>query len=555
MENAQIAEQLELLSKLLDIHGEDPFKAKTYAAAAFTIDKLPYPLFETPIEKWKTIRGIGSSVAAQLLSLQEVGKIDSLEQLIANTPPGVIEMLQIKGIGPKKIHTIWKEMGIESIGELLYACQENRLLLYKGFGEKTQQSVEQAIRFILQHQGHFLFAEVEVLYPLIENYLQQLFGKEAVAVTGGYRRQLPTLEELAFVVVADKEKSKPKFETAQPPALLEESSDSLLYQLKNGLKLRLHFTKELAKTLLDTSCSAAFKLAFEQLQPQPTSEGLVATESDAILFQQKGLAFVHPARRENTSQLTSKATAHAAPIQAKNIKGLIHCHSKWSDGSNELEEMVQECIKRGWEYMVISDHSVSAFYANGLSPERVAAQHRQIDQLNIQYAPFRIFKSIESDILSDGTLDYSSSILQTFELVIASVHSNLRMTQEKATQRLLRAIENPFTTILGHPTGRLLLSREGYPIDHEKIIDACAANQVAIELNAHPRRLDLDWQWIDRALEKGVLLSINPDAHQLEGFDDIRYGILVAQKTSLVPSKNLSSFSLLQLEQWLAKRK
>jgi DNA polymerase (family 10) len=212
-------------------------------------------------------------------------------------------------------------------------------------------------------------------------------------------------------------------------------------------------------------------------------------------------------------------------------------------------------MKRNWEYMVISDHSASAFYANGLSAERVAAQHQQIDLLNKRYAPFRIFKSIESDILSDGSLDYEETVLSSFDLVIASIHSNLRMLKEKATERLIRAIENPFTTILGHPTGRLLLSRAGYPIDHEKIIDACATNKVAIEINAHPRRLDLDWTWVDHALEKGVLLSINPDAHQLEGFNDIRYGILVAQKTKLSASQNLSSFSCKEFENWLIKRK
>ena len=205
--------------------------------------------------------------------------------------------------------------------------------------------------------------------------------------------------------------------------------------------------------------------------------------------------------------------------------------------------------------MVISDHSASAFYANGLTAERVAAQHQQIDSLNARYVPFKIFKSIESDILTDGSLDYSPSILSTFDLVIASIHSNLRMPKEKATERLIRAIENPYTTMLGHPTGRLLLSREGYPLDFEKVIDACAANGVAIEINAHPRRLDLDWSWVDYALNKGVFLSIDPDAHQLEGFDDIRYGVLVAQKTKLSPSQNLSSFSLGQFEDWLLKRK
>jgi len=555
MDNIGIAEKLELLSKLLDIHGADPFKAKAFAAASFTIDKLPYPLFNTPIDKWRSIRGIGASVTNALSQLQETGTIDLLEELLKNTPPGVIEMLQIKGIGPKKIHTIWKEMGIESMGELLYACQENRLLHYKGFGEKTQEAVAQSIQFILQHQGHFLFAEIEAIFPLIDNYLAQLFGKENIAVTGSFRRQLPTIEELAYVVLAEKENSKTKFETAQPPLLLEEEEGSLLYQLKNGLRLRLYFTNDLPTTLFNTSCSEDFKIAFDNIALKKGVKTAVHDAPDGILFSEKGIPFVHPAKREKGTQLFDSTSSTQTVLHENQIRGLIHCHSTWSDGSNELEEMVQECMKRNWEYMVISDHSASAFYANGLSAERVAAQHQQIDLLNKRYAPFRIFKSIESDILSDGSLDYEETVLSSFDLVIASIHSNLRMLKEKATERLIRAIENPFTTILGHPTGRLLLSRAGYPIDHEKIIDACAANKVAIEINAHPRRLDLDWTWVDHALEKGVLLSINPDAHQLEGFHDIRYGILVAQKTKLSASQNLSSFSCKEFENWLIKRK
>ncbi|MEN9571397.1 MAG: hypothetical protein RL172_2628, partial [Bacteroidota bacterium] len=225
------------------------------------------------------------------------------------------------------------------------------------------------------------------------------------------------------------------------------------------------------------------------------------------------------------------------------------------DGSHTIEKMAKAAIAKGMEYMVISDHSKSAFYANGLSEERLRQQHQYIDELNEQLAPFKIFKSIESDILNDGGLDYSNRVLETFDLVIASVHSNLKMTEDKAMMRLINAIENPYTTILGHMTGRLLLSRKGYPVDHKKIIDACAANRVVIELNAHPNRLDIDWRHIAYALEKNVLISINPDAHFVEGFDDIEYGVLVAQKAMLTKEQNLSSFSLAAFEDFLAHRK
>jgi DNA polymerase (family 10) len=240
-----------------------------------------------------------------------------------------------------------------------------------------------------------------------------------------------------------------------------------------------------------------------------------------------------------------------ALIEGKDIKGLIHCHSNWSDGAHTLEEMAKACIQRGWEYMVISDHSRTAVYANGLTEERLIAQHAQVDELNKQLAPFKIFKSIESDILNDGSLDYPDEVLERFDLVIASVHSNLKMHEDKATARLLNAIRNPYTTILGHMTGRLLLSRNGYPVDHKAIIDACAEHHVVIELNAHPRRLDMDWKWIPYALERSVLISIDPDAHYLEGYDDVNYGALAAQKGGLTKEKNLSSFSLKEFENFL----
>jgi DNA polymerase (family 10) len=561
MENSAIADQLELYAKLLDIHGEDPFRAKSFAAAAFTVEKLPYPLAGLEPKKWQQIRGIGIGVATAIGDiLASKGQWNLLTELLRRTPEGVVSMLQIKGIGPKKIQVIWKEMGIESIGELLYACQENRLTLYKGFGEKTQKAVEEAIRFILQHQGHFLYAEIEALFPSIESYLQSLFGKEKVAVTGRYRRQCPTLDELAFVVAADIPAIKPKFITAQPPELLEESAETLLYQLKNGLKLKIYAApNNFTEQLFNTSGSGPFIEAFQNLLPTHTDDeaaSKVPLTSELEIFKQKGLPYIIPPRREKPIVLKQALKGELSdPIQQGEVKGLIHCHSNWSDGLHTIEEMAHACIERKLEYMVISDHSVSAFYAKGLTAERVAAQQEQIVSLNKQLAPFKIFKSIESDILNDGKLDYPDEILKSFDLVIASVHSNLRMSQEKAMTRLLKAIENPHTRILGHLTGRLLLSREGYPLDMPAIIEACAHHKVVIELNAHPRRLDIDWEWIDLALEKEVLLSIDPDAHSTDGIDDLRYGILAAQKGGLPTSANLSSYSLADFEEWLFKRK
>jgi DNA polymerase (family 10) len=222
---------------------------------------------------------------------------------------------------------------------------------------------------------------------------------------------------------------------------------------------------------------------------------------------------------------------------------------------NTIADMAKACIDKGYEYLVLSDHSQSAYYANGLTPERIAKQHIEIDELNAKLAPFKIFKSIEADILGDGSLDYNEQVLKTFDLVIASVHSNLKMAQEKAMDRVLTAIRNPYTTILGHPTGRLLLSREGYPLDHKVIIDECIKHNVVIEINAHPRRLDLDWTWVEYATQQGALLSIDPDAHVIGGYDDVYFGVMAAQKGGLTAKQNLSSFGLKEFEEFLGKKR
>jgi DNA polymerase (family 10) len=555
MDNSAIADNFSLLSKLMDIHGENSFKTKTYSIAAFNIEKLPMQLKDTPREKLFSIKGIGDSIGKKVVEMLDTGKLTILEEYIRSTPPGVIEMLNIKGIGPKKINTIWKEMEIESIGELQYACNENRLILYSGFGEKTQQNVLEAIAFYLQGLGHFLYAQVDSLFPQVDGYLKKLFGNEKVHVTGRYRRQELTIEELEFIVLESNEKIKPKFLTAQPPELLEEKEKTILYKLKNGLKLRLHTGgKNLTEELFNTTGSEEFQQAFKKYYPSVKYDP--ADYGDESVFKEAKIPYIEPCLRE-TAGILEKAKKNCLPalIQVNDIRSIIHSHSNWSDGSNTIEEMALECIRRGYEYLVISDHSKTAGYANGLKEDRIREQHKYIDELNRNLAPFKIYKSIESDILNDGSLDYDEEVLKTFDLVIASVHNPLKMTEEKAMMRLITAIENPYTNILGHMTGRLLLSRNGYPVDHKKIIEACAANNVVIELNSHPRRLDIDWRWIDYAMEKGVLLSIDPDAHFLEGFDDVKYGVLAAQKGGMKKENNLSSFSLKDFDYWLRENK
>ena len=556
MTNAEIAEQLELLGKLLDIHGQEPEQAKILGAAAFTVDKLDIPLAAEPKERIGKIRGLWGKTAERIHELVETGALSELVELVKNTPTGVLEMLQIKGLGPKKIQIVWKEMEIETLGELLYACQENRLTLYKGFGAKTQQNIQEAIEYHLQHQGHFLWADVEALFPQIEGYLKKCFGEHAVAVTGSYRRQDPTIQTLSFVIQSERTKVKAAFQTAQPPAILDETADRILFQLANGLQLELlDGTASLPRRLFMSTATPEF------LSGLPKEITIPEAADEPGIFESLRLPYLLPCLRSDATWIERSATIEIPElIKPEDINGIIHNHSKWSDGSNTIAEMAAEAKRLGFEYLVISDHSRSAFYAKGLSIEQIEKQQLEIDRLNEELkqdtgkGPFHVFKSIEADILSEGQLDYPDEILKTFDLVIASVHSQLNMTKEKAMARLIKAIENPFTTILGHPTGRLLLSRKGYPIDHKKIIDACIANKVVIELNAHPRRLDVDWKWIPYILDKGGWISIDPDAHELAGFNDIRYGVSVAQKGGMTANRNLSSLKLTDFRAFLQNR-
>lgn len=555
MDNYQIADSFSLLAKLLDIHGENSFKSKSYSSAAFAIEKLPTQLSEIPTENISSLKGIGASSAQKIIELLSTGKLKTLEEIVLNTPPGIVEMLNIKGIGPKKINTIWKEMEIESIGELLYACQENRLKLFKGFGEKTQQNVADSIEFYLKSKGSFLYSQVVDAAQLIQTFLQKLFPQNRMEITGAFKRQLEVINELEFVIendVQDIEKTLKEIEGFQ---LLENIDNILLYNTSTGIKLKLHASSnnDFFSILLHSSSSPEF---IETLTAGYAANINAAHASEEDLFKAINLQFI-PAPLREDANVIALAGSNSIPqlILPGDIRGIIHSHSNWSDGSNTIEEMAVAASERGLEYLVISDHSKSAFYAQGLHEEKIREQHRYIDELNAKLAPFRIFKSIESDILNDGSLDYSNEVLATFDLVIASVHSNLKMTEEKAMARLLRAIENPYTTILGHLTGRLLLSRPGYPVDHDRIIDACVANNVVIELNAHPNRLDMDWRHIKKALDKNVLISIDPDAHFIEGLNDTLYGVMVAQKAMVTKQNNLSSYSLADFEKYITDRK
>ncbi len=556
MENKTIARTLRLLSQLMELHEVNPFKIKSIANAAFKVDKLPFKIADKPFEEMEKVDGIGKSIAAKLQELLTTGSMAELQELLDTTPPGIVEMLGIKGIGPKKIAVIWHELGIENTGELYYACNENRLVEAKGFGLKTQDEIRKVIEFRMANSGKFLYAQVEKIAVDVQEQIQRLLPEASIMLCGEYRRRLEIITELRLVIgTGDADEA---IAILQQESLLQDvsvDSYTLSGKTESGLEVNIvvidiaHFYTEVFK---QTGSDEHVEAILGRIK-----ENNLRVESEEDIYEKAGLPFIEPELREGTD-IIAQATENGLPalITYNDLKGTLHNHSTWSDGVNTLEEIALFCRDElKLEYLGICDHSKSAFYAKGLSIESVLNQHEEIDHLNKKIAGFHIFKGIESDILNDGSLDYPDEILKRFDFIVASVHSNLKMAEEKATERLIKAIENPYTTILGHPTGRLLLSRKGYDIDHKKVIDACAANGVVIEINANPLRLDLDWRWHQYALSKGVMLSINPDAHRNEGFYDMHYGTLVARKGGLSADKCLNARSFEEIKAIFAARK
>ncbi|MDH5826060.1 DNA polymerase/3'-5' exonuclease PolX [Sphingobacterium faecium] len=551
MDNKTIAKKFKLCSQLMELHNENPFRTKAIASASFKLDKVPFLLETASFEEISSQPGIGKSTAEKVKKLAETGSFDELDAMLSITPEGLLEMLNIKGLGPKKIQIIWNDLQIESVGELLYACNENRLIEAKGFGLKTQEDIKKSIEFSISNEGWFLYAKVLSHAEKLFTKLQKSLSPTLISFTGDFRRKCEVLSSVDILLDADKNSTLTYLNTNYPNSLKEEIEYTALRD-ENGFSFHIYLTTtgDFHKNLLLTTGS---KKHVEGLN----HDLITALASEQALYMAQGMDYIEPELREGLNEIIL-AKAHELPILINfdDLKGTLHNHSTYSDGVHSLAEMARYCKDElGLNYFGICDHSKTAVYANGLSIERVQKQWEEIDLLNQELAPFKIFKGIESDILGDGSLDYPDEVLAGFDFVVASVHSNLKMDEEKATSRLLKAIENPYTTILGHPTGRLLLSRSGYPLDYKKIIDACAVNNVVIEINANPLRLDLDWRWHRYAIEKGVLLAINPDAHRTEGLKDMHYGIFVARKGGLSVKNCLNSFSLSEIEDFFNKKK
>jgi len=556
VDNHEIVRALQLYASLAELHEENPFKYKAFASGAFNLRKIKEPLGDLQESQLLQIPGVGKSVAKAIVEYGATRQFPALEALLSLTPVGLIAMLGVKGLGPKKVRLIWQDLGIDTVEELFDACRQNRLVEVSGFGYKTQQSILDAISFSYAARGKFHLARV---MPYAEAFLQglnALMGEEKHGFTGDYYRKSDVVESLTLLTTAMEFSGMLEGDWQEVAAAggapftgwnLDEQTQQWRHEQGFVLHIQVVAFADFDRLLFEQG-AAARHLALMGYQ----SADWQGNERDT--YAAKQIPFVVPSRREGHREL-DRPVKEEELLQFSDLKGVLHNHTTYSDGLNSVEEMALYAMEMGMEYLGICDHSKTAAYARGLQVERVLQQFEEIDVLNSQLWPFKIFKGIESDILNNGELDYEPEILSQFDIVVASVHSNLGMTEEKAMQRLITAIENSYTTILGHPTGRLLLMREGYPLDHHKIIDACAANGVAIELNANPYRLDIDWRYIDYAMEKGVMVSVNPDAHEKMGYWDMQFGVLSGQKGGLLKSQTLNALNLVEFEVYLAKRK
>jgi DNA polymerase (family 10) len=571
MDNKEIAQVLNEMALLLELAGENPFKVRAYSEGARIIEALDRPAAERVRNgTLSQIKGIGKTLTQQITQLLQDGTVPLYEELKKRFPEGVREMLRVPGLGPKKVKDLFEKLGIQSVGELEYACHENRLIALPGFGQKSQEKILKGIEQYKRFQGRFLFGEVYPLAGEIKENLEGYPSVRRVSVAGSLRRRMETVKDIDLVAAAEDAEGVMDFFIRLPQVaeVIAHGPTKSAVLLKSGIQADLrvvtpeqfpfalhHFTGSKAHhtALRGRAKDWGFKLNEYGLF---RGERLVSCADEVEIYKQLGLDYIPPELREDLGEIEAAAN-HTLPVLVEegDIQGAFHFHTFYSDGTPTPAQWVEAAAAYGLKYLGISDHSQSAAYAGGLKVEELEKQRQEIAALNERQKKVRLFWGIESDILPDGSLDYPDEILARFDFVIASVHSRFNLTEEEMTARIIKALENPYTTILGHPTGRLLLAREPYPVDLGRVLEAAARNRVVIELNANPHRLDLDWRWMKKAKELRLKIAINPDAHHLDGLKDIAFGVGIARKGWLTKGEVLNTLKEKDIRSFLQGRK
>jgi DNA polymerase (family 10) len=570
MDKKEAAAVLEEIALLMELAGENPFKVRAFEAGARAVLTFPGDL-DTARRSGELakVKGIGKSLAGVIAELLTRGEAALHRELQDKTPPGLLELLRVPGLGPKKARVLFDELHITGLGELEYACQENRLVALPGFGAKSQEKIKAGLASLKRYDGLFRLGDLLPLAESLAARWRSVPGTRRLEVAGPVRRRLEVAGAIDLTVATDQphqalaelEKVLGTEFVAAHPGLAEAT-------LPQGVPLKLTLAAPAgfgAAWLAATGNAGHFQaladLAREhhlELTPQGLwADGILqpSREEDDI-YRRLGLPLIPPELREGLGEVEAgRLNQLPRLITPEDIRGSFHVHSYYSDGVNSLEELIIAAKQRGWSYLGLSDHSQSAYYAGGLKAPDLERQRAEVQARRREHPDFTLFWGVESDILSDGSLDYPNETLEGFDFVIASIHSQFSLKGEAMTDRILTALANPFCTMMGHLSGRLLLAREPYAHDLEAILKFAGAHQVIMEINASPYRLDLDWRWLRRAKELGILISINPDAHSLEGLDDVNYGVMIARKGWLAPEDVLNTYPPAEVAKILRRRR
>ncbi len=577
MNKDEIADVFENIARLLELKGENPFKVRAYTHAARALETLSEPL-ETLIaeDRLTAVDGIGKATGEKIAELSTHGRLDYYNNLREEFPPDILTLFDIQGLGAKKIKVLWDTLKVHSVTNLERACKDGSVAALPGFGEKTASNILKGIEHMRSHAGEFRFGDVA---QIAEGLLDDLRGHPDVnlaQIAGSFRRKKEIVRDLDFIVSTKQPEAVMAFFTAHPLVenVLAHGATKSSVILKSGIQCDLravtgpefpfalnYFTgsKEHNVRMRSRALSRGWSLneyRFSAAEGRELLQPLPEIHEEADIYRALDLDPVEPELREDRGEIDA-AEKHKLPrlVEWSNLRGTFHNHTTASDGRATLEDMVAAAKELGLEYLGIADHSKASFQANGLDETRLAAQVARIAELNAADSEFRIFAGTECDILKDGSLDFPDEVLATLDYVVASVHSSFTLPEAEMTKRIIRAMENPHVTMLGHLTGRLLLSREPYQLNIPAILDAAAATGTIIELNANPRRLDMDWRWWPLAREKGVKCAINPDAHSTAGLQDLIFGVGIARKGWLTKSDVINTLPLARIESVLKSKR
>ncbi|MEP6698418.1 MAG: DNA polymerase/3'-5' exonuclease PolX [Verrucomicrobiota bacterium] len=582
MEKGQIAEVLEQIATLLELKGENPFKIRAYTNAARSLETWGGNLSELrDQETLEKIPGIGKAIAAKIKELIETGSLKFFEELRAEFPANILELFSLPGLGAKKIKALHDQLQVSSIAQLQEACEANRVAELPGFGKTTQEKLAKAIADRTKHGGSFQLGQIAAEAEILQNDLRALPDALHVCIAGSYRRRKEIVRDLDFMVATSAPAAISAAFIAHPlvESIIAQGPTKSSVRLRSGIQCDLrvvsateypfalnYFTgsKEHNIEMRSRALQRGWTLNEYRLAPVPVeaeakkkpSGKIPGIRDEAELYRALDLDYVPPELRENCGEFEAAGMGRLPRLlETENLRGTFHCHTTASDGHNSLEEMAAAAQSLGLQYLGIADHSRSSIQAHGLDQARLRAQVAAIRALNKSFDGFRIFAGVECDILRDGSLDFDDETLAELDYVVASIHSAFTLSEAEMTRRIIRAISNPFVTMLAHPTGRLLLKRDPYAVDIPAILDAAAETGTWIEINAAPKRLDLDWRWWPLAKEKGVKCVINPDAHRTERLQELWFGVGVARKGWLTRDDVMNCLPLGKIEKALGRKR